>query len=353
MLTERSSRYRVTRNVIVLVVSLLALSQSVKAQRTAARPFAERFRILDSVVLRSTATYPIARISGIAVTADGRFVVADISEGTVRLYRRNGEFEAQLGGKGAGPGEFRAPVLPRIDARGRVHVPDIGLLRVTVLDLPAPQRAGGLIRTVPIGRAIRALFGFELAPSGDYIVSGSGESPKQALFVLDSAGNLKVSVLDIREYVRGPAVEAGVWQAVTVTSVATNGLSAFVTLSTFDSLWTVDLTTRKVTASAVPLPDYKAPKAPDKPFASREERRNWSTSQNVTTVFASKDHLFVPMFHGVYNEGLVSDVAYRRSGQPWVVYHGMPTILSIVGDTVFALRSAGDDATIIRVLIRK
>lgn len=101
---------------------------------------------------------------------------------------------------------------------------------------------------------------------------------------------------------------------ITVTSVATDGVAAFVTLSTFDSLWTVDTKTHRVVAGAVPNAVYQPPAAPTKAFSSRNERREWATSQQVTTVLASPGHLLVPFFRGTYNEGAVGDVAYRRAG---------------------------------------
>jgi len=339
-----------TAKAFVLCVPLIAVDAQAPI---AIHPFGERFEIVDSVVLKSTQANPIARISGVAALSDGRFVVTDISEGTVRLYARDGSLQSVLGGKGAGPGEFRAPVLPRVDLTGRIHVADIGLLRVTVFAPPSANGTPAVLRTVSIAGVIGALFGFEILPSGDYLFSGVGPEKKRVLYRADSTGKRKASYLDVREYVRGPAVEPGVWEAITVTTLGTDGKNAYAALSTFDSLWTVDLVSGKTNAEKVPFARYQMPEAPKERFTSRNERRSWATSQTVVAVFATRNHVFMPVFQGTYNEGKISDVAYRAAGSAWAIYSGMPAILSVQGDTVIALRSAEDDARVLRIRIKR
>ena len=51
----------------------------------------------------------LANPSGILRTTDGRFVIADMTAPTVRLYDRTGRFVREIGRSGEGPGEFRQP----------------------------------------------------------------------------------------------------------------------------------------------------------------------------------------------------------------------------------------------------
>lgn len=339
---------------VALLMILGVLSLAGRAEAQSPEPFTKLFRIIDSTVLESTAKSPLVRMSGFARLQSGVVVVSDFSESNLRFHKSDGGLQQIYGRKGEGPGEFRAPVLPRVDAKGRIHVPDIALMRVSVLEPTGAAAPPRLVRTVPLNAAVRAIFGFDILDNGDYLIVGAGGTKRHALFVVDSLGKLKSSHLEILGYrptPTSPEVE-GLWQAITVPGVATDGRLAFVTMSTFDSLWTVDPVAGTFTAMRMPSRGYRQPVIPAPVPQSRDAIRSWVTAQTVVLPFASRGHLFVPFFRGTYNEGQVSDVLHRGRNGKWALFSGMPTILLARGDTVFALRSIQEPITVLRMVAR-
>lgn len=86
--------------------------------------------------------YLLGELSHAFFLHDGRIVIGDRTDMSIRIYSRDGEFEAQVGRKGEGPGEFQQHL-----AMGRTHdggfwVFDSGLGRVTIYDI-----AGAVVET--------------------------------------------------------------------------------------------------------------------------------------------------------------------------------------------------------------
>jgi hypothetical protein len=69
--------------------------------------------------------------------ADGGFLVADLKEHQVRLYRRDGSLRAATGGPGDGPGEFRSPVMVHRLPDGRLVAGNFVNARLTVFSAAA------------------------------------------------------------------------------------------------------------------------------------------------------------------------------------------------------------------------
>lgn len=157
-----------------------------------------------------------------------------------------------------------APVLARIDDRQRMHIMDIGLLRISVIDLGASGTEPQLIRTISVARVVRAVSGFERLANGDYLLAAAGGSRKHTVFLLDSAGTLKDNFVESYGFRRTPSTPETepIWQSITRQKVASDGVNAYATLSTFDSLWTVDLGKKRVTSAQIPSLSYRVPQLP-------------------------------------------------------------------------------------------
>lgn len=68
--------------------------------------------------------YLLGRIDGVLIDRSGNIFVADRLAHNVRVYDRNGVHLATIGGKGDGPGEFRAPSRLALDESDRLYVVD-------------------------------------------------------------------------------------------------------------------------------------------------------------------------------------------------------------------------------------
>jgi hypothetical protein len=91
--------------------------------------------------------YVFGRLTGLAVSADGRIVVLDSQARELRVFSATGRALARLGGAGAGPSELQQPMLFWLDGED-VVVHDAGnrkLVRYTL--------AGDFVETRPLGVA--------------------------------------------------------------------------------------------------------------------------------------------------------------------------------------------------------
>lgn len=68
---------------------------------------------------------------------DGGFLVADLKESQVRMYRRDGSLRAATGGPGDGPGEFRSPVMVHRLPDGRLVTGNFVNARLTLFSADA------------------------------------------------------------------------------------------------------------------------------------------------------------------------------------------------------------------------
>jgi hypothetical protein len=71
-------------------------------------------------------------IADVEVDAAGNIFVLDDQTLAVRWFSPDGEFMGSAGGKGAGPGEFRAPVGLTVDPAENVQVLDMAFRRISV-----------------------------------------------------------------------------------------------------------------------------------------------------------------------------------------------------------------------------
>jgi hypothetical protein len=334
-------------------VAIIAFSICVANAAQAQRVRAGRMVLLDSVVLESDQSRPLVRLAGVARHKDGRLVLADLSEANIRVHRPNGSLLHVFGRQGDGPGEFRAPASPVIDQIGRIHVVDLLLKRITVFSSGSMSEAPRLIRTIPVDRAVPSIMSFSMLTSGQYVISGTGAASKNVIFRLDSTGALIDASLPIGNYRRAqsPLFEDGVWRALTIPTVIAMGNDAVVALSTFDSLWTLNWKSAP-RAERIPYEGYRIPTLPQAPLTSRESLRQWARSQMVTSVIGSDAVAALPFFSGTYNEGVHSDVMLKDRGG-WTLVKSTPTVLLIVQDTVYSIRSVEDPIRLIRWRVQR
>jgi hypothetical protein len=148
--------------------------------------------------------YMIGAIDDIAIAANGTFYVLDRSVPAVRVYDAAGKFVKNVGGRGSGPGEYRAAAAVAIAKNGNLVLWDPGNARVNVYT-PAgdvvtswPTLGGsgsasgrGLMTTDSLGRTFVHTRiwkpGGPLPPPRAWIVFDAAGALRDTLFVPDAA----------------------------------------------------------------------------------------------------------------------------------------------------------------------
>ncbi|MBN1829611.1 MAG: 6-bladed beta-propeller, partial [Deltaproteobacteria bacterium] len=62
---------------------------------------------------------------GLNTDGEGNFYITDMDRSRILKYDPAGKFQATIGKKGQGPGEFQAPSVVRFDAKGRLYITDM------------------------------------------------------------------------------------------------------------------------------------------------------------------------------------------------------------------------------------
>jgi len=202
-----------------------------------AAPFSEVLQPVRTIVLQTPPSSPIVNVAGLDIAPDGRLVVVDGSDPSAQLFAPDGRLLRVLGRKGSGPGEFQVPQSPRFGPDGRIHVLDFRDKRISVF-----HADGSLDREVRL-RQLTRVNDIQPEAGGTYLVSAirTSEDPN-TLFRVDADGHVMQGFLPIGHHgpagVRDPEMLSGVRRA--IFSLSAEGDSAYVALSTADSLWTLD-----------------------------------------------------------------------------------------------------------------
>ncbi|HYW12382.1 MAG TPA: 6-bladed beta-propeller [Longimicrobium sp.] len=223
-----------------------------------AAPFSQVLQPVRSFVLQSPASSPIVRISGADLAADGRLVVTDGSDASVHLFAADGRLLKVMGRKGFGPGEFQIPLSPRFGPDGRIHVLDFRHKRISVF-----HPDGRLDREVRL-RDLMRVNGIEPERGGTYLVSAvRTPTDSNTVFRVDRDGRVIRGFLPIRHHaparLRDPGMLDGLRRA--EFSLSASGDSAYVVLSTADSLWTLDTRSGTYRVAQVGVDGYLPPVA--------------------------------------------------------------------------------------------
>lgn len=101
-------------------------ARAADAREAPTAPFEAVFERSDRIVLEEPDSALISDVRTLAVGPAGRLAVPDQELDRVHVYGPDGRLLANLGGEGAGPGEFRGPRDAAFTPDGRLWVSDVG-----------------------------------------------------------------------------------------------------------------------------------------------------------------------------------------------------------------------------------
>lgn len=335
---------------VLPLLALAACSDAVARDDTptiATQPFDSVFRLARTVTPEQPDSAPIGVVSGIEFAPDGGLILSDAPGTNVKRYRADGRLVRIYGRGGFGPGEFQIPVFPRLDARGRLHVPDLLHNRVAVFD-----SAGEHIRTVSL-LDFEPVFQIEVLPDGDYLVASTAYGQRDLLLRTDSLGALKQSWLPITRVTPAGERMVPTWQNVRYASMDVADSIVYVTTSISDTLWTVDLRSGAVGSTAVRPADYIKPTVPRGDMMDGRQFSAWGRSWTSTAhVRAGGRDAAVVFSTGILMEGAPSTVVVGGPGR-WTAASGAPPLLDMRGDTLIGLLSATADTVQVGYFVRR
>jgi len=292
----------------------------------------------DTLVLRTSITDPIVRVSGVAFAADGRIAIGDVSQGDVKIFDSEGKQVARIGQKGSGPGEFLEPRFPRFGVHGQLYVADGQNSRITVFD-----RDGALLNTVPLDGALQPISGFEILSDSAYVVTSAGGSEK-VLHILDDSGTLIASYLQ-RALMRPQDEPAHpLWKTASQYWLAIRRDTAFVVHTLNDSLWTVDLRTGSIHADQIVVPGYRQPFIPEDLPHGIKGVMDWTRSFHIAAkISVTDDYVVIPFVRGILKYGDPSVVVFGGESR-WVAISDPPPLIGIDGEYVVVLLDPDSEA---------
>jgi hypothetical protein len=323
-------RFQAFASLAALISAATLVSCDAPRSRTSVplAPAASLSEVLQPVrtfALQTPASSPIVRLSGVDIATDGRLVVTDGADASAHLFSADGRLLKVLGRKGSGPGEFQIPLSPRFGPDGRIHVLDVRQNRISVF-----YPDGSLDREVRLRHLMRVT-DIEPERGGTYLVSAiRTETDSNTLFRLDRDGRVLRGFLPIRHHapagVRDPEMLDGMRRA--VFSLSADGDSAYVALSTADSLWTLDTRTGTYRVAHVAVRGYKPPVAPPPGMLSLREVTAWVQSwTEAAAVMFTSGTVAVPFVRGTHLQGDSSTVAVRRPDGTWASMDDPPLLV--------------------------
>lgn len=299
-------------------------SRSSVALAPAARS-SEVLRPVRTIVLQPPPSSPNIGLTGMDLAADGRLVVTDRFNESALLFAADGRLVKVLGRKGYGPGEFQIPQSPRFGPDGRIHVLDFRRNQISVF-----HPDGTLDREIRLRELLRVT-GIEPERGGTYLVSAiRTPTDSNTIFRLDRDGRVVRGFLPIRHHapagVRDPAMLDGLRRA--VFSLSADGDSAYVALSTADSLWTLDTRSGAYRVAPVAVRGYIPPVAPRPGMLSLREVTEWGRSwTNAAVVISASGTIAIPFVRGIQLQGDSSTLAVRRPDGTWAQVDGAPLLV--------------------------
>lgn len=337
--------------ILVLNIAIGACDRAQPQERAPtmpAAPFDSVFRLADTLTPEQPDSVPLGLLSGIDFAADGSFVLTDVRAGQVIRYAADGRLLGRMGRHGSGPGEFRMPMFPVLDERGRVHVLDLQQPRITVF---TPD--GLLVRTVPTSHLGR-IGDVEVLPGGDYLLAAWGSGSADLLFRTDSLARVRASYVPHAGLRPEGQPARRIWGNVRNASLSTAGGAAFVVTSLSDSLWTVDLRSGGTSARRITPPAYAPPVAPRGSLSGVGAFSRWADSWSATTlVRASGRTTMVVFVRGILMRGDPAVAAYRGPDGTWRGLTDVPIVLALRGDSAVSLLDPDADTLRLGVHVRR
>ena len=309
--------------------------------------FLSAFRLIDSIELEQSPETPIVRVSGLALSRDGRLALADASESNVKLFDPAGRLLLTLGRNGSGPAEFQQPRFPRFGADGRLFVGDGQLNRITEFD-----SGGGFRRTIELD-GMTPLMGLALGPRNEFYLTGPGRGGR-LVHLADTSGKTTGGFLlaDQARPVQQP--DSPLWRMLSQQWLAGAGPRLYVASTLSDSLWELDPATGKSNSFRVLVPGYVQPRLPQAPPRGIAEITAWQKSFHIAgTLLASPDLLVMPFVRGVLNYGDPMVLMVRPAGGAWLAFRGAPPPVLVTGDSILAILHPGESERVVIGVFRR
>jgi hypothetical protein len=312
-------------------------------------PFDSLFRLADTITPEQPDSAPIGLVSGMDFAPDGSFVLTDVRGGQVMRYARDGRLLGRMGGFGHGPGEFQMAMFPVVDERGRIHVLDMQLPRITVFNPDGSVLR--VVRTTHIGARVGEL---EVLPGGDYLLVAWHGQQNDLLFRTDSLARVRDSYIPHARLIPEGQPARPTWGNLRNASLSVSGDTAFVVTSLSDSLWTVRLRDGGISALRITPPGYVSPTAPRGNMHKPAEFSRWADSWSSTMlVRASGPNVMAVFVRGILMRGDTAVVAHRGRDGSWMGLTRPPILLALRGDTAVALLDPNADTIRFGVYVRR
>ena len=291
--------------------------------------FRERFRLVDSILIESPDSAPLARISGLDVNDRGHILIADASEPSVRVHSSDGRLLFRLGRSGDGPGEYRQPrfLLPGsgdtlvvAEGTGRLHtfvgesfVNSFRLENATFVSSVTRRAHGGYVASSADGRGAAVQF---------FDADGRQVSSKVVF-----AGMRAPEVPDDPRWLNFHQV----WAA-----ACGERIVAAATLS--DTIWIARTADSDWEASSAAFASFRAPRLPaPEATGGPQNAFAWIKAYHVVQgLHCEHERIGVTFVQGVRNFG-DPQVYLEHSGSSWQAYEDPSPVLLLRRDTVYAL----------------
>ncbi|HEV3049022.1 MAG TPA: hypothetical protein VGX50_01855, partial [Longimicrobium sp.] len=215
--------------------------------------------------------------------------------------------------------------VPTLWPDGRIHVLDFRDKRIAIF-----HPDGSLDREIRL-RELMRVNDIEPEAGGTYLVSAirTLEDPN-ALFRVDGDGRVMQGFLPIRHHAPPGLRDAGILDGSrrAVFSLSADGDSAYVALSTADSLWTLETRSGTYRVAPVRVRGYKSPVAPRPGRLSLREATEWLHSwTNAGAVISTGGMIAIPFVHGFQADGDSSVLAVRRPDETWASVDDAPFLV--------------------------
>lgn len=298
--------------------------------------FDDAFHPVKKVIPEQPGEAPIVRISDIDFDTTGSFLIADRSEGNIKVFSPDGTRIGMMGRLGGGPGEFRDAGHAAFGPDGHVHAVDPANQRISVF-----SREGALLNDVPyITPTGTGITTFDVLPDTTYLIghvlrNSPPDSGQYLLHRVSSSGQVIQQFVKVGA-LRPPNSEPSeYWSYFQHVRFARAGSNVVVLVPVADTLWTANLESGEVTRTALNFEGYEAMRPP----ARGQSFREWLTQvQRGTTPHLNRTGLVITFVNGVLHYG---DPAIRLglAGGHWYVVSGGPPVIAHTQDLFVALEN--------------